>query len=144
VREDPARILRLAPLKFGRTWSPWLNAADYQVPLVNLALTLWHVPVYVLALLGLVWGWRGAGGQRPRELSTGAPRLSGTPTEAVETAGTRRLWYLAVLAPIVYFALVHTLFFGSVRYRVPLMPLVYVWAAAGAVPVLRWRPRERT
>jgi hypothetical protein len=116
IREDPGRIARLAIVKFGRLWSPWLNAAEYRNPIVDTGLTLWHVPVYILALIGMF----------RREI----PRVL--------------RW--ALLLPIIYFSLVHSLFLGSVRYRVPVMPLVYVFAAAGLAAMLRnfWPGRNAT
>ncbi len=112
IREDPARMVRLAFIKFGRTWSPWLNAMEYQIPIVNILLTLWHVPIYILALIGLFCLRRRVVKPLP-------------------------MWnYAAIFLPIIYFSLLHSLFFGSVRYRVPLMPLVYVFAAAGLVTLL--------
>lgn len=39
---------------------------------------------------------------------------------------------------VAYFTVVHALFLGSVRYRVPLMPLVDLAAAVGAVVVVSW------
>jgi hypothetical protein len=109
IREDPGRIGRLAVVKFGRLWSPWLNAVEYKNPVVNAGLTLWHVPIYILALIGVF--------QR---------RI---PVEV----------RLALLLPILYFSMVHSLFLGSVRYRVPVMPLVYVLAAVGLAAILERR-----
>ena len=83
----------------GATWSPWLNAPEYQIPVLNLALTLWHVPVYILALIALFC----------RKVPP--------------------LLRLLPLLPILYSSLLHSLFIGSVRYRVPVMPLVYILAA---------------
>jgi 4-amino-4-deoxy-L-arabinose transferase-like glycosyltransferase len=101
IREDPARILRLAPIKFARTWSPWFNAAEMQSPLLWWGMVLWSIPLFGLALLGIFvmpLSWRHKG---------------------------------ILLVPIVYFSLLHSVFLGSVRYRVPLMPIVCIFAAGG-------------
>ena len=115
MRQDPARIAGLALVKIGRTWNPGLNAVEYRTPLVNGLLMLWHIPIYALALVGL-WGtFRGRG-------APGA--IGGVPPGKPGAIFT-------VALPIVYFSLVHGVFQGSVRYRVPLMPLVYILAAVG-------------
>jgi hypothetical protein len=43
---------------------------------------------------------------------------------------------ILLLIPITYFTLLHALFLGSVRYRVPLMPILSVFAAVGIVNTL--------
>lgn len=100
MRADPARVLRLAGVKFARMWSPWPNVAEYRSSLAGLAGALFSVALYALAAVGL---WR--------------------------TRRDRAFVTLLVI-PIVYFTLVYCLFIGSVRYRVPLTPLLAV--AAGA------------
>ena len=42
-----------------------------------------------------------------------------------------------LLLPVAYFTLLHLVFVGSVRYRVPVMPLVEILAAWGVVCL--WR-----
>ncbi len=44
------------------------------------------------------------------------------------------LWL--VLAPVAYFALVHSIFLGSVRYRIPIMPYLQILAAYGLIWVV--------
>ena len=44
-------------------------------------------------------------------------------------SGLRRL-HLLLWAPILYFTLLHCVYIGSVRYRVPLMPLLAIGAAS--------------
>ena len=42
-----------------------------------------------------------------------------------------RSWVLLLL-PVAVFTLLHAVFIGSVRYRIPVMPMVIVLSAAGA------------
>jgi hypothetical protein len=114
IREYPARTASLAVRKVARTWTPFLNAGEFQNPLIQSAMGLWHIPLFILALIGV---------------SRTFPR--------------NKMTYL-LLAPVMYFTLIHALFLGSVRYRVPLMPLVCIFAAAGVVWTLeRFRARFR-
>jgi 4-amino-4-deoxy-L-arabinose transferase-like glycosyltransferase len=101
IFSDPARIARLALQKIARTWSPAFNAAGFQNPAIQLAMLLWHIPLFLLALLGL------ARNTFPTSLK------------------------ILLLLPILYFTTLHALFLGSVRYRVPLMPLLCLFAASG-------------
>jgi len=113
VGADPVRIAKLAAVKIGRTWSPWFNAAEMQAPGIQAVMVVWHVPLFLLALVGV--------------------------------CGRSMLLRMKVLllVPVVYFSLVHALFLGSVRYRVPLMPIVCIFAAAGAIECLRrFRPQR--
>jgi 4-amino-4-deoxy-L-arabinose transferase-like glycosyltransferase len=111
IRNDPARMLRLAVIKIARTWSPWLNASGYASAKLNAILTLWYALLYLLALLGMFW-------RRPNKRFE-QPALLGV-----------------VVIPILYFTLMHALFIGSVRYRVPIMPEVCILAAIGAAKLL--------
>ncbi len=108
IRADPARILRLAFIKAGRTWSPWFNLTSLRSPPIQAAMILWHVPLFVLGLIGLFAG--------------PLPRIQ----------------RIILAVPILYFTLVHSLFLGSIRYRVPLMPIVCILAAGGIVILYKW------
>src|SRR5271154_1814083 len=87
---EPGRVLELAVRKMGRTWSPWLNAAEFRNAGVQAVMVAWYVPLFGLGLIGVLIG------RVPMKL--------------------RGL----LLIPVLYFTLVHSLFLGSVRYRVPL------------------------
>lgn len=105
---DPARVLRLAAHKLARMWSPWLHAEGYRGPALQAISMGWSVPVYLLALLG-VWRLR------------------------------RQGWRLAILVlPVIYLSAVHMVFVGSVRYRVPIMPILDLWAGIGAIELWHW------
>jgi 4-amino-4-deoxy-L-arabinose transferase-like glycosyltransferase len=106
IRDNPARIAELALKKIARTWSPTLNAIGFRSPALQLALLLWHIPLFLFALFSLF------AAKIPMKMKG------------------------LLLIPILYFTAVHALFLGSVRYRVPLMPLVCVFAAAGLVELI--------
>ncbi len=103
IRQDPGRFLKLAASKFVRTWNVQMNLSDYQRPVYDLLAMLSTIPVYLLLAIG--W-WR-----HRRQVSR---------------------WYL-LLAPAIYFSLLHMVFVGSVRYRFPAMPALMVLAGAAFV-----------
>ena len=107
IFRHPARVLRLAFVKIARTWSPWLHARGYANVWLNIVLTLWYTPLFILAIIGLC------------RYPTWSPLFG------------------VLLVPIVYFTLMHAVFIGSVRYRVPVMPLVVVFTAIGMAPAIR-------
>ena len=100
VAENPQRFLELARLKFLRFWRPWPYAQDYATPLYVVASLISFVPVLILSALYLiVWGWR--------EHTRIAP----------------------ILAWGAYLTLIHMIFIGSLRYRLPLEPFMIMFAA---------------
>lgn len=111
IFNHPFRMIRLAFVKIGRTWSPWLHARGYARPWLNALLCLWYVPLFILALAGLpiVRTWRGPAG--------------------------------ILLICIIYFTAMHAIFLGSVRYRVPVMPLVFIFAAAAPARIFKVLPK---
>ena len=116
ARQHPGRVAVLALVKLVRFWNVVPNLRSFRSPAICAGLGLPYAAVMVLALVGLVRSWRRA-----------------------DVA-------LILLLPVVYHALVHMVFVGSLRYRVAVMPLVIVLAACG-VDVLwsRWqRGRSRT
>ena len=44
---------------------------------------------------------------------------------------------MVLLFPVIAFTLLHTVFVGSVRYRVPIMPMVMVLSAVGVTVIIR-------
>ncbi len=114
LRRDPGRAWRLAGVKFLRTWSLVPNVANYRGGTVALVGAAYTLLVLILAGVGLL-----------RCLARWA-RPTTIPYHAL-------LWL-----PVVYFTLVHCLFIGSLRYRVPLMPLL----ALAAATVLLTRPQR--
>ncbi|MGH9175972.1 MAG: glycosyltransferase family 39 protein, partial [Vicinamibacterales bacterium] len=109
VREHPWRTVELAAAKFVRFWKPWPNAAQFDRWPYRLAVAAAFLPMAALALRGL-WVHR------------------------------REFWAWALTAgPVLLFTLVHMVFVGSLRYRLPAEYPLWVLAAAGLVSV--W-PRE--
>ncbi len=115
MHQDPGRVLRLAGVKLLRTWSLTPNVAEH-----SHGATAWISAVYTLVvLLGAVAG----------VVVMAMPSLHG-PREI-----SRRLRRLHVIVwlTVGYFTLVHCVYIGSVRYRVPLMPLLALAAATAVV-----------
>lgn len=55
IREDPGRFLRLAVAKFRRFWNPVPNYGPYRTPFYLAVSAGSVIPVYVLAVCGLLW-----------------------------------------------------------------------------------------
>lgn len=119
MRANPGRALRLAGVKFLRTWSLTPNVAEYRSGTAAYAGAAYTAVVLFGGVLGLL---RGAT----------APRF-GT---------SARAWPALIWLPVVYFTLVHGVYVGSVRYRVPLMPFVALAAAGYDRPINRNRGHE--
>lgn len=117
MRRDPARIVRLAWVKFLRTWNPVPNAAAYRGGTVAMISVAWMILMYIAIVPGI---WR---------------------------ARRRGRFLMMTWLPIVCFTLLHCVFIGSMRYRVPLMPFVEILAAAAlmhsASRIQPKRPRSR-
>ncbi len=104
MRADPGRMVRLACIKLGRTWSPTPNVAEHRggaSAAVSAAYTLF-VLIGALAALGM----------------------------SLRRAPHLRTLHVLLWTPILYFTLVHCVYVGSVRYRVPLMPLLAIGTAS--------------
>ncbi|MGD8453209.1 MAG: hypothetical protein PVJ57_15430 [Phycisphaerae bacterium] len=113
MRRDPLRVLRLAGAKFLRTWNPIPNVPEYRVGVVAAISAVYTGAVVLLALAGL-WRRRRNGPANGRLLVL--------------------LWL-----PVVYFTIVHCVYVGSVRYRVPLMTFLEIAAAVALASLLRAR-----
>ncbi len=118
MRDDPVRIVKLAGVKLSRLWNPLPNVKTYQSSAVRAISAVWTIPIYGLALVG---AWR-------------LLRIR-------ENGGWRVVAWL--LLPGVYITLVHCLFVGSVRYRLPAMPLLELLAAWAVVRLWEWRSVSR-
>lgn len=110
ARQHPARVLQLAWVKLGRTWSITINSADHRSTIGTVLCWLTVAPEFALALAGFYL-------LRRRLLALGL-----------------------LLAPVLYFTLLHMVFVGSIRYRVPVMPMLFV---AAAVAMSRLWPAPR-
>jgi len=116
ARENPRRVAELALAKLRRFWSVVPNLPELRKPVIVAGLGGAYVVVVLLALAGLLKAWR--------RWDVG----------------------LILVIPVVYHSLLHTVFVGSIRYRLAVMPLVVVLAAHGAVGLwqaARERARER-
>ncbi len=103
IREQPGRIARLAIAKIRRTWNPLPNVGSYQSTLVRWISAGWTLGVYVLAVIGAI----------------GLRRRAGDAA--------------ALLLPAGYVLILHSVFIGSVRYRLVAMPMLELLAAVGVV-----------
>lgn len=109
--DDPGRVVTLAAAKQGRFWSFWPRAGEVPSTVVRMAVACWSMLVIGLAMIGL---WRG-----PLKMST----------------------LILTLGPILYFALLHLVFVGSMRYRMPAeLPLCVLAAMALHQPNERPKP----
>jgi hypothetical protein len=118
IRQEPLRMLRLAVVKLGRMWNPLPNVETYQSGFVRVVAAAWSCPIFLLALIG-------------------AYRLWTRPSSAAD-----RWTLLLLLLPAAYLSLLHSLFVGSVRYRLGAMPMIEILAALAVVSLARrFRPR---
>ena len=101
IRKDPLRIIKLAPTKLARTWNPLPKAGDLQSGAVRVLFGLWCVPLYVLAIIG-IWSIRRNG-----------------------------LALAGLLIPAVCISLTHSVYIGSLRYRLGAVPTLAILAALG-------------
>lgn len=101
ARTHPLETVKLAARKFGRFWSPWPNAASLRSPAVAIGSSLVSLPIFGLIALGLR-----------------------------ETRRDARAWIL-LAGPAASFAILHLIFVGSARYRIPGMIPAFGLAAAG-------------
>lgn len=105
--EHPQRAVELAVIKAGRYWSPWPNAAQFNAWWVRWGLALSTLPCFGLALAGL-WIYR-----------------------------RDSLLIAATWGPAVFFCIVHMLFVGSIRYRLPADYALWIAASAAATAIAR-------
>jgi hypothetical protein len=110
MRADPGRAIRLAGTKFLRMWSPVPNVAEYRSGAAALVGVVYTLVLLAAAATGTARGLR---------------------------AGRHALpWLALVWSPVLYFTLVHAVYVGSVRYRVPLLPFLALGAAVPR-PIIR-------
>ena len=113
IRRNPGRSIELALVKACRTWGISINAVEQRTAFRQAVAWLTVTPVYACALAGVVLLRR-----------------------RVE------LLFL-LLAPAVYFTLIHMVFVGSIRYRLPAVPMLFVLASTAVVATLRARRAAR-
>ncbi len=104
IKSDPVRIVRLAGAKLRRMWNPFPNVETHQSISERLISSAWTIPLFAFAIAGMAAlsirrGWSG------------------------------RCTVVFLLLPALYFSALHSLFVGSVRYRLPAQPIIAVLAA---------------
>ena len=110
ARSHPGRAVELIGAKLLRTWSPVPLSQAYGRPSLQAIALAYSLPFDVLVLIGLFWG--------------GLPRPA----------------KIFLIAPALYFTIIHALTVGSLRYRVPAEPLLAVLIAGlGASGAMPWR-----
>lgn len=118
MRSDWKRMFRLAGTKIARTWNPFPNVETYRSHDIRILSAGWTIPTFAFAIGGL---WR----------------LS-------KLAGRKGVFVaLLLLLPAMYISGLHSLFVGSVRYRLPAMPMIEVLAASSLVALLDRITRRR-
>ncbi len=100
VVDRPFAVAGLSLVKAYRFWAPVPNSETFRSPLYMTASVLAVTPVYIFAVLALF------------------------------TGVMRRRDFVVLASVPAYFTLVHMVFVGSTRYRVPVMPFVAMLAAA--------------
>jgi hypothetical protein len=100
IRSEPARFIVVGLRKFLRFWNLWPNAPEFSGGLYRWISLLSFGPVLVLSLLSI-------------------PLLRGMRRK------TLLIWSFAG-----YYSLLHMITLGSLRYRLPLEPLLLALAAA--------------
>jgi 4-amino-4-deoxy-L-arabinose transferase-like glycosyltransferase len=109
VIDNPGRTVQLAWIKLLRFWKPWPNAEQFQHIGYCLVVAMFFIPMVLFVMLGF-WTLRG------------------------------QLWALLLTAgPIVYFSLIHMVFVGSLRYRLPAEYPLCVLTAVGINTILSAR-----
>ena len=118
IREDPGRVVGLAGVKLRRMWNPFPNVETHQSSSVRLVSAGWVLPVYALGACGVFLLLKRHG--------VGEVRAA-----------------LFLLLPAVCLTMLHSLFVGSVRYRLVAMPMLEILAAVALVQLCR-RVRGRS
>ncbi len=112
AKENPGRAIELTLIKLWRYWKPWPNAAQFGGVGPAVMVAAFFLPMMVFAARGF-WIAR------------------------------HRPWvWMLTLGPILYFAAIHSLFVGSLRYRLPAEYPLCVLAAAGCSKLLARRISE--
>jgi hypothetical protein len=109
VRAHPLRAAQLAGIKLGRFWNPIPNAEQFGHWAIRLVVGLFELPLLLLAAVG-AWKSRAAPGR-----------------------------WLPAAVPVLYFALVHAVFIGSLRYRLPAEYALLVLTAVGIQSLFQMR-----
>ena len=114
VREHPGRAIELGIVKITRFWKPWPNASQFRQWWLCLIVVAFFLPAIGLALV-----------------------------EAVRRRFDVRCLLLTA-GPVIYFTVIHSVFVGSIRYRLPAEYPLLILTAAGAIAARDWFRRRST
>ncbi len=109
IKEDPGRFVVIAGKKFLRFWSLWPNAPEYGRPVFRWVSLLSFGPVLVLSLLSI-------------------------PLFGKDRGRLTLIWSF-----FFYYTIIHMITIGSLRYRLPLEPLMLALASASLSRLLSGR-----
>ncbi len=117
IRSDPSRVFRLAGTKLRRTWNPFPNLEAYRSPALRRLAGAWTIPTFALAFAGAVL-----------LVFKGSARTA-----------------VMLLVPSLYVSLLHSLFVGSVRYRIVAVAFLHLMTAYAMIALVeRVRPPRRS
>jgi hypothetical protein len=106
IADDPAGFVKRATLKFVRFWSLIPRAQAFQNPLYLIIGGLTFAPILLLAVICAFWQYR------------------------------RFVEFLPIYLVITYFTAVYTITVASIRYRLPIEPLLIVLASYPGMAIL--------
>jgi hypothetical protein len=112
IMNDPGRFLRIAVKKFFRFWYLWPNAPEYDRPIFRWASLLSFGPVLLFSLLSI-------------------------PIFRKDRGRLILVWLF-----VCYYTILHMITIGSLRYRLPLEPLLLALASASLSWLLTARRRS--
>lgn len=116
--EDPLRVMRLAWEKLRRTWNLVPNLEEGRGGATLVVSAVWTSGIYALAAVGAWLLMRGRS-----EVGS----LPGSTSACSEQSG--RAIVVLLLTPAVAVTLMHAVLVGSIRYRLPAMPMLEILAA---------------
>lgn len=111
IKSEPGRVVTLASKKLARMWNAFPNVQTYQSPLARAIAAVWTIPTFILAVVGALL------------LTIRSGRRS------MQTA-------VLLLLPALYLSALHSLFVGSIRYRLGAIPMIEILAAVALVVVV--------
>ena len=112
VRENPGRAIQLGLIKVARLWKPWPNADQFRQWWLCLIVAAFFLPTVGFALFA-----------------------------AVRRRGDVRCLLLTI-GPVLYFTVIHSVFVGSLRYRLPAEYPLLILSAAGCFAAYDWFRRR--
>lgn len=112
VRENPGRSIQLGLIKVARLWKPWPNADQFRQWWLCLIVAAFFIPTVGFAAFA-----------------------------AVRCKGDVRCLLLTV-GPVLYFTAIHSVFVGSLRYRLPAEYPLLILSAAGCLAAYDWFRRR--